>query len=306
MRDRDRGSADVLIVGAGPTGLLLAGDLARRGVACRVVEQSPARAQTTKAITIQARTLEILGQLGIAGEWLALGQQVYGANFHVTGRRGAKRVGHIGMESLQGQTPFPFQLNVPQRDTERLLEAHAARHGVTVQRSVRCLGLTQDEGSTTVTVRLEHLATGEVETVRFPWVVGCDGAHSQVRAALDLPFAGSSYEDVYTLADVRLDWDASRHDGQVFVSPEGTLQCMPLTDGAWRVFADQQRGAGATPTLERFRQLADRRAGGVKLGEVIWMSEFRLQRRVVSNYRAGRVLLVATPRTCTAPCSTRV
>lgn len=287
----------VLIVGAGPTGLLLAGELARHGVTCRLIDEAGSRRSAPRAINLHARTLEVLDDLGLTGDLLALGRPVHGVNVSSAPEpltpTGARRLVHLSLDVLD--TPYPFILSLPQTDTERVLEGFAERCGVRVERSVRLTGLAQDaEG---VTARLEHLERGRVESVRCTWLVGCDGEQSTVRRALNLPFTGAHYAEVFALADVRLAWERPDDQAQVFVSPQGILMFMPLPgDGRWRIVADLSPLPGGQskpePTLDRFQTLVEQRgAGDARLLEGTWMSHFRIHRRIVPHYRVGRVFL---------------
>src|SRR3954471_1052181 len=174
--------ADVLIVGAGPTGLTLALWLTRFGVPVRIVDQAPGPGTTSRALAVQARILEHYAQLGLADELIALGVPVGGINLWVRG----KRIAHANVDDMgRGLSPYPFVLVCPQDAHEKFLVAVLAREGVTVERDTSVVEL-HDEGET-VLARLERAGSGR-EDVRARYVAGCDGAHSFVRQAIGADF----------------------------------------------------------------------------------------------------------------------
>ena len=186
---------DVLIVGAGPTGLMLANQLARRGVRFRIIDRHAGPAVQTRALGVQARTLEIYSHLGIAKRALELGKRGVGANIWARGRRAARvPVGDIG----QGLSPYPFLLILGQDDNERLLGDALRQHGMDVEWNTELVGLTQQADR--VIAQLKH-ADGTVRETTARWVGGCDGARSAVRELNRIAFQGAPYEDVFFVAD---------------------------------------------------------------------------------------------------------
>src|SRR5262249_54752299 len=139
------GDAQVLVVGAGPTGLLLAGELARRGVCCRIIEQTATRPEGSRAITIHPRTLEIFEDLGVVDETLEAGQRIHAMNYNTTYELGKKAhpVAYIEYRH-SAESPYLGQLNLHQSRTEQILEKLANKRGIAVERPVRFAGLTQD------------------------------------------------------------------------------------------------------------------------------------------------------------------
>jgi len=186
----------VLVIGAGPTGLTLAAELARHGVECRIVDKGDGPTSLSKAIGMQARTLEILDGLGIIDDILDAGHVVHGVSGHVK----EKRIFHFSYDELD--SPYPFLLNIVQRDTERILGEFVASLGLTIEWHVEVVGYEQDEDGVSAT--LQH-PDGRQETVRAQWLVGCDGARSFVREAIGTSFEGDTYTDYFALADARLE-----------------------------------------------------------------------------------------------------
>ncbi len=290
---------DALVVGAGPTGLFLASELARHGMSCRLVDQSERPSEWSKALGVHARTLEILDLVGLGPEVLERGKPVRGISFY--GANGsARRFAHVELEDLD--TPYPFVLGLPQSETERILAAHAARLGVPIERGVRFAALTQHEDG--VEAELE-LPGGTTAKASARWLIGCDGAHSTVRKALGLPFRGASREQDFALADVRLAWDRSEDEAHVFFSPDGVLAAIPMAwlgrgepgqGGWWRLIADRPGlvPGGDAPRPGREALLAILRRRGAREAALLdagWTTCFHVHRRIVPRYRAGRVFL---------------
>jgi 2-polyprenyl-6-methoxyphenol hydroxylase-like FAD-dependent oxidoreductase len=185
----------VLIVGAGPTGLMLANQLARRGVKPMIIDRHSGPAQQSRAMAVQARTLEIYAKLGIAERALALGARSTAANMWVNGRRTARiPIGDIGT-SL---SPFPFILMLGQDDNEHIMGEKLAKLGVAVQWNTELTGLTQHGDHVEATIKLPD---GGHRTMRAEWLAGCDGSRSPVRELSGIEFPGAPYEHVFFVAD---------------------------------------------------------------------------------------------------------
>ncbi len=243
---------DVLIVGAGPTGLLLAGELRRFGVAARLVEKLAAPSPLSRAIAVHARTLEVLEELGVAEPLLQAGVRYRRARLFAGG---PDPIVEASFDELD--TAYPFALGVPQDVTERLLTELLAARGGSVERGVELTELTQDERGCRAT-----LSSGEV--VECGWVVGCDGAHSKVRKALGLTFAGDTNPERFWLADVKAAWDLPRDAITSFFGPDGVLACFPLPDERWRLIFSLgvvTDGEPRDPTLAEVEGLATARSG---------------------------------------------
>jgi 2-polyprenyl-6-methoxyphenol hydroxylase-like FAD-dependent oxidoreductase len=277
----------VLVVGAGPTGLTLAAELARFGVSCRIIDKGTGPTQLSKAIGMQARTLEILDNLGIIDEILAAGHVVRGLSGHVNDRR----IFHFTYDELD--SPYPFLLNIVQSDTERILGGLVERQGLTVEWEVELLGFEQDDDG--VTARLRH-PDGTEEDVRTEWLLGCDGARSTIRGLLGTSFEGQTYSEYFALTDARLEWSLSDEELHAFVHPEGVLFTLPLGDGNYRlIVADKARDGhtdGVEPTFEDFQRVLEVRGPrNAVLSDPGWMTAFHVNARVVGEHRQGRVFV---------------
>jgi 2-polyprenyl-6-methoxyphenol hydroxylase-like FAD-dependent oxidoreductase len=275
----------VLIVGAGPTGLMLACELQRHGVACRVIEKTEVPSDKSRALVLHARTLEILESMGIAERFLEHGCPAYGASLYHAG----ERIVHLNMAELQ--SPFPFSLMIPQSETERLLAEHFVSQGGTIERAVELLKFSQGKGGITVTVKN---AKGKEEQMVFQWLVGCDGAHSTVRKALELPFEGSAYEERFGLVDCLVKSDLPNDEISTFFHEDGVFVFFPLGNKRFRIIVNvpSSQVIGEAPSLADMQVFADRRGpGNIKLRDPVWLAWFTIHQRSVSKYRVGRVFL---------------
>jgi 2-polyprenyl-6-methoxyphenol hydroxylase-like FAD-dependent oxidoreductase len=284
--------ANVLIVGAGPTGLTMAAVLAHYGVRPRVIDLAVTPPDDrSRAVVIQARTLELFEDLGIVREVIDNALVVEAANlFTHGGSRGSIRINPEWIDSAYGRF-----VSLPQDETERILGALVASSGIVVERGVELVGL--DDGPAAATATVRH-ADGRVERVSADWVLGCDGAHSAVRALSGLPFPGDTYPDECLLGDVDMKW--SLPDGQVAICPgeDGVLLAFPLP-GRHRFRIIMILPATADPEsrhlepdefISRVRSMTPRSPDGEE-PEVVttrWLTRYRLHRRGVPAYRKGR------------------
>lgn len=293
---------DVVIVGAGPTGLLLAGDLAARGVACTVLERRGEQtANTTRAFAVHARTLEQLDARGLADELIATGKKV----------DALRLFGRLAVDLSDLPSRFRFVLITPQYNVERVLERRALKAGARILRGVRFTGLAQDTDGVDVHAEASEPvdngdgAAADVEThLRASYLVGTDGVRSAVREAVGLPYPGSQVVKSLMLADVRLNEPPSEvltvngvAEGFAFVAPFG--------DGWYRVFAwDRAKQVDDTEPvdLEEVRTVM-RHAFGTDFGmdESRWLSRFHSDERQVPRYRVGRVFLAGDAAHCHSP-----
>lgn len=279
---------DVLVVGAGPTGLLMASELARHGISCRIIDTLPSATTLSKALVLHPRTLEILEQLGLIGEALTNGRKVTGVNFYARGRR----LAHLSLDEID--SPYPFMLDLPQKETERILGTHLASFGLRVEWQVELLGFTQDQQS--ITARLHH-PDGSEETLTTSWLIGCDGAHSTVRHTLNLSFTGAAYPEAWALAEVKVQWPLPEGEMQLFMHEDGLLAALPLRDGGHRLFVETVTEAPdekmLDPTLEDIQRYLNKFGPeGSTISDPGWLTAFRTHLRQVEHLRQGRVFLV--------------
>ncbi|TRW45776.1 monooxygenase [Georgenia yuyongxinii] len=278
----------MLVVGAGPTGLALAAQLARFGTTVRIVDRSRDRSHESRALAIQPRTLEVLDPLGVSEDLVARGRPGVDVRVHAGGAVVPLRLLARGLED----TAFPFLLFLSQAETERVLVEHLADGGLVVERGVELVALSQGTGR--LCCRLRH-ADGGAEEVRARYVVGCDGAHSTVRHLAGITFRGGAYPQTFVLADLETD-ALTPGAAHVFVADQGLLFFFPLgVPSTWRLLAMRPRSDTTPPeravTLEEVQALTDAYTSGVRLRDPAWMTNFRLHHRVAARYQAGRVFL---------------
>jgi 2-polyprenyl-6-methoxyphenol hydroxylase-like FAD-dependent oxidoreductase len=271
---------DVLIVGAGPTGLTLGAALTKRGVAATVVDAQSAGENTSRACAVASRTLEVLERIDVSQQLVAQG--VHNPRFSM--RDGDRVLIPIDFSSLP--TSYPYTLTISQADTERVLLDRLTELGGEVLRPKTLTGLSQDGESVVAT-----FDNGDPITARY--VVGADGMHSAVRAQAHIGFRGHEYPESFALADVRLHGNAPMNEIFLFYAPAGLTVLAPLPGGAYRIVAPVEN-APAAPTAEFVQRLLDTRGfgpGQLVVDDVIWGSHFRIHHRVADSYRAGRLLL---------------
>jgi 2-polyprenyl-6-methoxyphenol hydroxylase-like FAD-dependent oxidoreductase len=276
----------VLIVGAGPTGLVLASELLSRGISTRIIDKGDGVALQARAIGIHARTLEVLAMMGLAERFLADGQVVRHMRFYSEGRC------LTSLEFAHNGSRFGFMLMLPQDQTERLLRAKVTELGGVVENRTELTGLSIGGDAVTATVRAPG---GRAETITAGYVVGCDGAHSRVRLEIGATFYGHPYPQDWLLADVLLNWDLREDATHAFFRRDGLpVILFPMRGHRWRLtlpFAGN-RDAQAPPTLEEIQRLTDQRAPRpVVVSDPSWLACFRSHRRSASVYRQGRALL---------------
>ncbi|MGH3425420.1 MAG: FAD-dependent monooxygenase, partial [Nocardioidaceae bacterium] len=271
---------EIVIVGAGPTGLLLAGDLAAAGVRTTVLERSTEGSALTRAFGVQARTLEELDARGLADELIGTGAKVAKLRLFDSVRLDLSRL----------PSRFPYLLITPQYQVERLLERRALEHGAVIRRGTEVRAVRQD----TTGVEVDTRAADGDATVRAGYAVGADGVHSTVRAALGLPFPGTAVLKSIMLADVQLT-DAPEDVLSVNAVGDCFAMVAPFGDGWYRVFAWDRRNQQPDSAPLDFAEVRDvtRRALGTDFGmhDPRWMSRFHSDERQAPTYRVGRVFL---------------
>jgi 2-polyprenyl-6-methoxyphenol hydroxylase-like FAD-dependent oxidoreductase len=258
----------LMIVGAGPTGLAAALFLSRRGVRVRIIDAAPGPTTTSKALLVNSRTLEILGEYGVAARIIDEGYAVMGMTMH----RGGREVVSVDLQrELKSQLP----VGLAQARTEALLTDALNAKGVQVERGVTLQTLQQDAEQVTLTLQQ---ADGSTQTVQAPLVFGADGARSAVRHALGVEFTGSALPEPWQLWDLRLRTSLDRQRAHIGLVPDGFLFLMHLHAGVWRVI-----GNGADPLAQL--------PGDSVPGEVQWQSQFHIAHRLADKFSVGRVAL---------------
>jgi 2-polyprenyl-6-methoxyphenol hydroxylase-like FAD-dependent oxidoreductase len=262
---------DVLVVGAGPTGLVLALWLVRMGVRVRIVDKAPHAGTTSRAVVVHARTLELYEQLDLAEAVVDAGVQARSVNLWARGHHAA----HLELIAGQELSRYPFFLVYPQDRHEALLEARLADAGVRVERGVEVTALS--ETSTT-------LSTGEQVAARF--VAGCDGAHSIVRAAIGAEFAGATYSHVYYVADVTARGPTMNGELHVAFDDADFLACFPLEgENHVRLIGELERESDDLTWNDVAHRMIERMK--IDVDHVHWFSSYRVHHRVASVFDDG-------------------
>ena len=205
MRPTAQHETDVLIVGAGPTGLTLACELLGRGVGCRIIDRAASPATTSRALGLQPRTLELFDRMGIIDRVISTGGPVIDANLY-RGDRLLLTLSAAGLRNLD--TPYPRLWITPQASVESPLIERLLELGGTVERSRELEGFRQTGSGVIATVK--HGDADETEEIHARWLVGCDGARSRTRKVLGVAFEGDTYEERFLLADADVDWGRER------------------------------------------------------------------------------------------------
>jgi 2-polyprenyl-6-methoxyphenol hydroxylase-like FAD-dependent oxidoreductase len=281
---------DVLVVGAGPTGLMLANQLGRRGIRSMIIDRHAGPAMQTRALGVQARTLEIYSHLGIAGRALEWGKRSTGANLWAAGRRTARvPLGDIGHDL----SPYPYMLILGQDDNERLLGEALHQWGMAVQWNTELVGLTQKADGVEVTLKQPD---GTSRLITAAWVAGCDGARSSVRGLCGIEFQGAPYEHVFFVADTKATGPMVPDELNVYLWRDGFHLFFPLrgTDH-WRIVGilppelrgkDDQEFANVVPSMHH-------EAGtGLSFQECTWFSTYRIHHRRAQRFRDRRCFLL--------------
>ena len=271
----------VLIVSAGPAGLSLACDLAKRGTYFTIIDQRLERSKHTKAIVVHAHTLEHMDALGALPEFEQEGNPVSQFEVHAEGKK------LLRMPVVSVSSPFQYMINIPQCETERILEERLEALGHSISRGLTCNGITQDNHSVTASL---STSDGNKEDIPCEYLVGCDGAHSNIRHALDLPFKGKNYDETFILADAHIDGPLEADTSYLFFHHLGFVALFAMKGTHWRIIASSPEDAEPSIELiERF--LKERQVPSCQIKDVTWLSKFKIHHRIVPNYQVGRVFL---------------
>ena len=280
---------DVLVVGAGPTGLVLALWLTKLGVCVRLIDKAAKAGTTSRALAVQARTLELYSQLDLTDEILARGHRTPAVNLWVKGKKAAR----VPFETVgEGLTPYPFLHIFPQDEHEGLLNERLGALGASVEREVELLGF-EDLGDH-VAARLRGQG-GVEEVCEASWIAGCDGARSVVRATLGIGFPGGTYRQLFYVADIEAEGPPVDGDLHVDLDEADFLAVFPLAgEGRARLIGTvRDERADHADTLQ-FADVSARAIENLKLQvrKVNWFSTYHVHHRVTDRFRLGRAFLL--------------
>jgi 2-polyprenyl-6-methoxyphenol hydroxylase-like FAD-dependent oxidoreductase len=283
------GETDVLITGAGPTGLVLGLWLTRLGVRVRIIDKAAEPGTTSRAIAVQARTLELYRQIGLADVLVECGWKTIIVNLWVAGKKAARAIfGNVGADV----SPYPYALIFPQDEHERLLIDRLAKAGVRVEHQTELLRFADGSGCV-----LAHLKRpdGSEERCESAYIAGCDGAHSTVREALKISFAGGTYSHLFYVADVEADGTTMNGELHVALDKSDFLAMFPL-DGHGHA---RLVGTVSEPAEHEQKELSWNDVSKqvlewirIDVKRVNWFSTYRVHHRVADHFAKGRAFLL--------------
>jgi len=284
---------EVLIVGAGPTGLVLALWLTRLGIRIRIIDKTAEPGTTSRALAVQARTLELYRQIGLADDVVKRGRTTIAANLWVAG----KKVAHAVVGAMgEGISPYPYVLIFPQDEHERLLTKRLLEAGVAVERQTELVSF-EDTGDR-VLARLKR-PDGSSESCEAAYLAGCDGAHSIVRTALQIGFPGGTYSHLFYVADVQAKGNTVNGELHIGLDKTEFLVVFPMTGegrarlvGTVRQEVEEQRDNLSNHLTwdDVSRRVIEWM--NIDIAHVNWFSTYRVHHRVADRFRQGRAFLL--------------
>jgi 2-polyprenyl-6-methoxyphenol hydroxylase-like FAD-dependent oxidoreductase len=292
--------SDVIVAGAGPTGLTLACVLRGFGVGVRVIDRAAGPAVTSRANFVHARGSEVLDRVGALGDLPDRSRRA----MQITTYLGDRPVMRLKFGDPGMQTAAPPMV-ISQAEVEAALRDRLTELGGRIEWDTALVGIQQDADQ----VKAE-LSTGEIAGCR--WLVGCDGTSSQARKAAGIAAPGVRLSEQFLLADLRLDWDLDRSGTSGWIHPSGMLGAMPMPhpdhDQLWRLLAYDPSPDGVRveqsedDILQRFREILPERTGdAIKIIDALWLSDFVVHRRLADAYRSGRIFLAGDAAHAHAP-----
>lgn len=278
----------VLIVGAGPSGLLMACQLARYGISFRIIDKRPERTLITNAPILHIRSLELLDQLGLMDRFLKIGQPFRTGNVH----KGKKDLASFSLN--QDDAFYKFSLLLPQSETERILNEYLEEHQKRVERRLELIEIKQ-EGKKVIST-IKHVDDGQTEQIESDWLVGCDGIHSTVREKAKIGFIGEALSQTFMVADIEAETSLSKDGAHGFLGKR-VMVFFPLGNQAYRLVAKlgkpkiesastaEQPKVRITITDEDVKKVVDRSEGLFQLKSVRKASPFWISSKLVEKMR---------------------
>jgi 2-polyprenyl-6-methoxyphenol hydroxylase-like FAD-dependent oxidoreductase len=278
----------VLIVGAGPTGMMAAIELSRFNIPVRLIEKKAEPESTSRAIGVQARTLELLETRGLASSLVKLGNPGLALSSYGDG----KRIFRLEFERISSK--YNYLLFVSQAETENVLREALDKAGVTIERNLTFLALGHADLDTKLTTVLQH-TDGSLEQFECSYLIDAEGAHSTARGTIGLHFEGKSHVEDYALGDLHIVGDLVETDFHIFSSEHGFISLFPMGGRRFRLMADNpisKTSKETKPSLEELQQIYDQRSHiPAKFRDMSWSSWFRINSRMVNRLQVGRVFL---------------
>jgi 2-polyprenyl-6-methoxyphenol hydroxylase-like FAD-dependent oxidoreductase len=282
---------EVLIIGAGPTGLMMACQLLRYDIKFRIIDKQKDRAHESRAFAIQAKSMEIFQNLGFVDEFLKLARSKVDFAFFINGK---KQIEIKFKHFTHQDTPFPSIYFLPQTETERILIEFLEKQSIYIERQKELITFTQDMKG--VQASISDNTTGSTEKINCAYIIGCDGAHSSIRHTLNFSFEGNAYPQIFNLVDASIVWPYSRNKFLFFLGKDGVFVHIPLTEKISRIMLAKRSIHSeeklSNPNLIELEHLASLLTQvPVKLVNPIWISQFRLHHRGVTKYYQNRAFL---------------
>jgi 2-polyprenyl-6-methoxyphenol hydroxylase-like FAD-dependent oxidoreductase len=284
---------DVLIIGAGPSGLFAAAELSRHGVEARLVERDLQPHRQARATSIQPGTLEILDTVGLLPPFLEAAERIHCSRMYGPGMSEIGSMSHDGIGCR-----CEFQCSLPQYETQRILETHFLSRGGVIERGITATKVETDADG--LFVELVH-PDGKTETIRPKFVIGAGGAHSVTRHSMSEPLEGTTYRGHFLVADIAVPAPFPRTEAGVVCGPEGLLLLAPLPGGRWISFQDLEEDVERV-TVEQVVSRVELRLGKkYRPTDVTWFAPFRMHRRIVSRLADGQRFLIGDAAHLSSP-----
>ncbi len=283
-----KNTIDVLIVGAGPVGLTLAAELARHDVPFRIIDKNNSISQESRAVGVQARTLEMLADMGIISEFFSRGHRLNGMRMFSDGKP------LLSMNTNYIDSPYNCVLALPQSETESILVGHLANLEKEVERGVELVSLEQETEHVNVVIAYDD----HQEALQAKYIVGCDGAHSQVRKSIGLEFAGTQFPEQWLNGDVYADFSSDPNYVHVYYHGNSVLAIIPINAKRLRIISNYRQhhpeeNQQGQPTVAELQTLIERYIpdSTIQLGDAVWLNEFGIHFRNAQSMRKQRVFL---------------
>lgn len=278
----------VLIVGSGPTGMIVAAQLAMYGLPVRLIDKLSQPSTTSRAFTIHARTLELLAQMGLADAFLDKSIKTYSMDYHFPMKEEVPKLDFRALDSV-----YPFCLTINQADTETILRDYLDQLGVKIEWQRELVSFEETENGR-FHITLNHTDTQQTEQLTTDWLIGCDGVRSVVRQQMNVALDGSDYGGTMRMMDVPMTgFDYTDEAIHYFIAKDHMLLVNKLPGANHRVLiSDKTEGVPPEEARDAFQATLNQHfSGRVTLGDPVWSTNFRISKRKVNSFRQGRIFL---------------